>query len=151
GARSAHDLRDGLRGPCRSRVPQAGARRRGRARGVRAPARGGRAGPAAPRPVRLRDAGGRLGVELGLAGRRAIVTGSSKGIGRAVAATLVAEGARVTLCARGARALEAAAAEIDPSGERVRAVAADLATEEGVERVWQAHAAAFGGVDVLVN
>ena len=90
-------------------------------------------------------------MELGLGGRRAIVTGASKGIGRAIAATLAAEGARVTICARGAAALDATAAALRTGGGAVEAVTADLVTDAGVERVWRAHVAAFGGVDVLVN
>jgi len=90
-------------------------------------------------------------MDLGLAGKRALVTGSSKGIGRAIAAALAAEGARVTMCARGATSLEAAARELRVAGAEVVAVAADLATDDGVEAVWQAHRAAFGDADVLVN
>ena len=90
-------------------------------------------------------------MDLGLRGKRAIVTGSSKGIGRAIAGALAAEGARVTICARGADALGAAERELRTQGADVVAVAADLATDAGVERVWQAHATAFGGADVLVN
>jgi len=90
-------------------------------------------------------------VDLGLAGRRALVTGSSKGIGKAIAAALAAEGARVTICARGADALGEAEAELRRAGADVRAVAADLTTDDGVERVWRAHCDAFGGADVLVN
>jgi 3-oxoacyl-[acyl-carrier protein] reductase len=90
-------------------------------------------------------------MELGLAGRRAIVTGSSKGIGRAIAAALLAEGARVTIAARGAEALQRTAEELRAAGGDVVAVAADLAADAGVDAVWRAHAAAFGGADVLVN
>jgi 3-oxoacyl-[acyl-carrier protein] reductase len=90
-------------------------------------------------------------MDLRLGGKRAIVTGSSKGIGKAIAAVLAAEGARVTICARGEDALHAAAAELGASGGEVVAVAADLGTDEGVERVWEAHVKAFGGADILVN
>lgn len=90
-------------------------------------------------------------MDLGLAGKRAIVTGSSKGIGKAIAALLAAEGARVTLCARGADRLAATAAELHRSGAEVVAVPADLATDDGVETVWRAHGAAFGAADVLIN
>ena len=90
-------------------------------------------------------------MDLGLAGKRALVTGSSKGIGQAIARELAAEGARVTLCARGEPALAAAAAELRARGATVLAVAADLASDEGVEQVWRAHLDAFGGADILVN
>src|SRR5262245_11726904 len=90
-------------------------------------------------------------MDLGLAGKRALVTGSSKGIGKAIARALVAEGARVTVCARRAEALEETARELRDGGREVVAVAADLASDDGVERVWRAHEAAFGGVDLLVN
>ena len=90
-------------------------------------------------------------MDLGLAGKRALVSGSSKGIGKAVAAALAAEGARVTVCARGATALRDTEAELRARGAEVVAVAADLSSDEGVERVWRAHRDAFGGADILVN
>ena len=51
-------------------------------------------------------------MDLGLAGRRAIVTGGSKGLGKAIAAELLAEGAAVTICSRNAAELEATADEL---------------------------------------
>jgi len=90
-------------------------------------------------------------MNLGLAGKRAIVTGSSKGIGKAIAAALAAEGARVTICARGETALRVAEAEVRAGGGEVLALAGDLGTDGGVDAVWRAHVAAFGGADILVN
>jgi len=90
-------------------------------------------------------------MDLGLAGKRALVTGSSKGIGLAIAAELAAEGARVTICARGEAALAAAESVLRARGAEVLAVRADLSTDEGVARVWRAQADAWGGADILVN
>src|SRR5437762_12137255 len=72
-------------------------------------------------------------MDLQLADRIAIITGSSKGLGFASARALVAEGCRVTICARGEAALSAAAAELRTlvqGDSRVLAVAADVSTPE---------------------
>jgi 3-oxoacyl-[acyl-carrier protein] reductase len=90
-------------------------------------------------------------MDLGLAGKRALVTGASRGIGRAIAEALAADGAAVTICARGAEGLAAAAEAMRARGATVEAVAADLATDAGVEAVWRVQEAVFGGADVLVN
>lgn len=91
-------------------------------------------------------------MDLGLAGKTAIVAASSKGLGKACALALASEGARVTVCARTEADLAAAAAEIrEATGTQVLAVPADLATAAGVESVVAATAAEFGGVDVLVT
>jgi 3-oxoacyl-[acyl-carrier protein] reductase len=90
-------------------------------------------------------------MDLVLAGKRALVTGSSKGIGQAIAAELAGEGARVTICARGEEALAAAASALRARGAGVLAVPGDLSTDEGVEKVWRAHLDAWGGADILVN
>jgi 3-oxoacyl-[acyl-carrier protein] reductase len=87
-------------------------------------------------------------VDLGLAGRRAIVTGASKGIGAATARALAAEGVRVGLVARDRAALEAVAASI---GDGAVVAPADLSTAEGVQQSVGACLDALGGVDVLVN
>jgi 3-oxoacyl-[acyl-carrier protein] reductase len=84
----------------------------------------------------------------------AIVTGSSQGLGLASARALVEEGARVTLCARGADALNAAATQlraIAGRDDRVLAVVADVSTPEGAAAVVSATIAHFGRIDVLVN
>jgi 3-oxoacyl-[acyl-carrier protein] reductase len=91
-----------------------------------------------------------------LTGKIAIVTGSSKGLGLASARALVEEGCRVTICARGEAALNEAAAALKivagPNGPaQVLAVAADLATADGVEAVVARTVETFGGLDILVN
>jgi len=90
-------------------------------------------------------------VELGLQGRVALVTGGSKGIGRACAAAFAAEGCRVALCARGAEALERTAAELTAKGAEVLIVAADLVEPDAAARVVDATVTRFGRLDVLVN
>jgi 3-oxoacyl-[acyl-carrier protein] reductase len=91
-------------------------------------------------------------VDLGIKGKVAIVAAASRGLGQAVAHELAAEGARVVMCARGADALEVTRASIAAAtGSDVRAVAADLATSEGVGRVFAEAERAFGHVDILVN
>jgi 3-oxoacyl-[acyl-carrier protein] reductase len=96
-------------------------------------------------------------MDLQLAGKVAIVTGSSRGLGFASAAALAAEGCLVTICARGEARLEEAASELSrvagPSGQpaHVLAVPADLSTQAGVEQVVSGTMEAFGGLDILVN
>jgi 3-oxoacyl-[acyl-carrier protein] reductase len=87
-------------------------------------------------------------MELGLGGRRAIVTGGSKGLGFAIAQELVAEGAHVAICSRNEEEVRAAA---DQLGGNVYAQRADVTDPEQI-RDFVAHAAeALGGVDALVN
>jgi NAD(P)-dependent dehydrogenase (short-subunit alcohol dehydrogenase family) len=82
-----------------------------------------------------------------LAGRTAVVTGASKGLGKAIAAALAGEGARVALVARDIDALRAAASEIAGSA----AFPADLTEEDQVRALEHDVAGAFGRVDILVN
>ena len=70
-----------------------------------------------------------------LAGRVALVTGASKGIGRAIALELAEAGADLVINARGSAALDTVAAEIRGRGRDVEAVPADVATEAGVRLV----------------
>jgi 3-oxoacyl-[acyl-carrier protein] reductase len=91
-------------------------------------------------------------MDLGLSGRTAVVGGSSKGLGKASALALAAEGARVTICARTKADLDEAAAEIrEHTGATVLAVQADLNSAEGIREVVAATVERFGGVDVLVT
>ena len=90
-------------------------------------------------------------MDLLLRGKAAIVTGSSRGLGLASAKALGAEGCRVCLCARGAEALETAAAEVRDLGSTVIAVPADLASAEGANKVVAATIDAFGAIDILIN
>lgn len=90
-------------------------------------------------------------MELGLSGKVALVAASSRGLGRAVAEELAAEGAALCLCARGAAALDETRAALAEAGARVVAVAADLAASEGVEAVVRTATEAYGRVDILVN
>jgi len=86
-----------------------------------------------------------------LAGRVALVTGGSKGIGRAVAEALAREDARVALCARGQDALEAASRELRGLGAEVLVQVADVTRAGDIARFVAAAAARFGAIDILVN
>jgi 3-oxoacyl-[acyl-carrier protein] reductase len=91
-------------------------------------------------------------MDLGIAGRTAIVTGASRGIGRETARQLLEEGVRVMICARNAEALERARAELaQATGGEIHAIAADTMQEADIERLVDAAKARFGRVDILVN
>jgi len=93
-------------------------------------------------------------MDLGLAGRRAIVTGGSKGLGLAIAAELLGEGAAVAICSRNAAELDdAAAALAKQAGDsaQIAALACDVTDPEQVTAFVDGAAAALGGVDILVN
>lgn len=91
-------------------------------------------------------------MDLGIRNKVALVAAASKGLGRAVAHELAAEGARVVMCARGRDALEAAREEIEQDTRAdVRAVVADVSTMAGIEAVARAALDPFGRVDILVN
>jgi NAD(P)-dependent dehydrogenase (short-subunit alcohol dehydrogenase family) len=90
-------------------------------------------------------------VDLELAGKRAIVTGGSRGIGLAVADRLAAEGADVALVARDPEALEKAAARVGHHGTRVVVAPADTRDDAAVRAMVADVVATLGGVDILVN
>ena len=90
-------------------------------------------------------------MDLKIDGKRAIVTGGSRGIGRCCALALAREGASVCVVARDRSRLDRVVEEIAARGAAGHAVAADLATADGCRAAVEQGAAALGGVDVLVN
>lgn len=84
-------------------------------------------------------------------GRIAIVTGAAQGIGFAVASRMAQEGARVVMADMQAGKVEAAAARVDPKGERAVACTVDVSDTQSVERMVAVAMERFGGVDVLAN
>ena len=84
-------------------------------------------------------------------GRVALITGGGGGIGKATAERLLAEGANVVLNSRRLDVLEAAQAELDPSGERVELVAGDASSPATAERLVARATERFGPLDILVN
>jgi 3-oxoacyl-[acyl-carrier protein] reductase len=83
--------------------------------------------------------------------RVALVCAASKGLGRAAAEALARDGFRVAICARGAAALQQAAAAITAAGGEAIAIPADLSRGDDVERVVATTVETFGGLDVLVT
>ena len=90
-------------------------------------------------------------MDLELKDRVALVTGGSRGLGRAMAEALAAEGARVVVCARDREALERTADEMAASGGTIHPVAADVTVKSERARLLEAVVKAYGPVDVLVN
>jgi 3-oxoacyl-[acyl-carrier protein] reductase len=90
-------------------------------------------------------------MELGLKGKVALVTGASRGIGRACALALAEEGCHVAMCARGKGALDKAAEEVKAKGVEAFAVQADVSKPADVKNLVAAVVAKFGRIDVLVN
>src|SRR5919199_2909556 len=91
-------------------------------------------------------------MNLELAGKTAIVTGGSRGIGKAVARELAAEGVDVAVVARSAEALQQSAAELaESTGRRIVPIVADTGSDESVKAMVEQAASSLGHVDILVN
>jgi len=93
-------------------------------------------------------------MDLGLGDKVAVVTGSSRGLGLAIARALASEGCLMCVCGRTESTLEQARRDVAiraVGDERVIAIAADVSTPDGVKSVIDGAVAAFGGIDILVN
>ena len=91
-------------------------------------------------------------MDLQLLGKRAVVTGASRGIGKAIARQLAREGADVIVAARGLEALTATAEQLAcETGRRIRPVAVDTGRDESVANLIAFATEELGGIDVLVN
>jgi len=91
-------------------------------------------------------------IDLGIAGRVAVVTGGSRGVGRGCAIALAREGAKVCICARRLDRLEETAEEIRrATGAEVLVVQADMEQPEDIKRMVATVAERFGRIDILVN
>ncbi|MBV8215946.1 MAG: SDR family oxidoreductase [Verrucomicrobia bacterium] len=90
-------------------------------------------------------------MDLKLQRKRALITGSSSGIGQAIARTLALEGVSVVIHGRDRKRAEHVSEEITTAGGKATVAVGDLSTESGSRQVAQASVAAFGGLDILVN
>lgn len=90
-------------------------------------------------------------MDLQLAGKRALVTGGSRGIGKAAAAALLSEGATVVIAARDPDRLSRAAADLGGARAGVHAAEVDTGDDDSVRQLVATAAAVLGGVDILVN
>jgi 3-oxoacyl-[acyl-carrier protein] reductase len=90
-------------------------------------------------------------MDLGLKGKIAMVSGASRGIGRAIALGLAAEGCRLSLCARGQDGLDLVRREIQDQGKEVLAWTADVTQESDARRWVEETQQRFGQVDILIN
>lgn len=90
-------------------------------------------------------------MDLHLDGRKAVVTGGSKGLGRAIAGELAREGADVAICSRDREEVSQAGKELEAHGRAVFARAADVTDPDQVKQFVADSASALGGIDILVN
>jgi len=90
-------------------------------------------------------------MDLGLSQKVAIVTGASRGVGKAIANVLAVEGCRLSIIARGRKALEDTASELWSNGTEVLPIIADLMVAQDIEAVVQATMKHYGQIDILVH
>jgi len=90
-------------------------------------------------------------MNIDLTGKRAVICGGSRGIGRAIALACAEAGAAVSICARGAETLAKAREEIAAYGHTAHAASCDLADKDQIDRYIAEAAEALGGIDILVN
>ena len=90
-------------------------------------------------------------MDLGLKGKVAVVTGSSRGIGKGIAASLAAEGCRLVLCARGKETLAETAAELRQGGTEVLDLSLDITRKEDALILREQTLNTFDKIDILVN
>jgi 3-oxoacyl-[acyl-carrier protein] reductase len=90
-------------------------------------------------------------MDLGLSGRKAVVTGASRGLGKAIASQLAAEGVELVLCARGAEALEQTAEELRRSGATIHTATLDVSDESAIAPFVTTAVERLGGLDLLVS
>jgi 3-oxoacyl-[acyl-carrier protein] reductase len=90
-------------------------------------------------------------MDLGLKGKVAMVSGASRGLGRAMALRFAAEGCRLSLCARGKEGIERVAQEVQNSGAEVTALAGDVTNEVDARRWVEETQKRFGRVDIVIN
>lgn len=89
-------------------------------------------------------------MDLGLQGKKAVITGGSKGIGRAIAEALIAEGADVAICARNGDEVNAAVSAMSAGGGKAIGAAVDVADKDALQGWITSAAEEMGGIDILI-
>src|SRR4051812_43713155 len=90
-------------------------------------------------------------MQLGLSGRKAIVTGASRGLGKAIASELAGEAVDLVLCARGEASLEETAKELQAAGATVHTAVLDVSDEQAIGPFVDAAVDLLGGLDIVVS